>query len=180
MLRAQCNADRRTDRDLGTREIERLGKREQHAAPDPRGLDAVAKRAEKHGEFVTRQSPDQGGRTAWWDRHAFGDRTQPVGNHPEQHVATGMSHRIVDSLETIQIDKEQCPAPARAGADRRLDQQAFARAPEVGAVGKTRDRIKHGEAVNTVEIGIQLFEQALHCRRELRHVYGDFRGNLAA
>ena len=36
---------------------------------------------------------------------AFADRcTQPVGNSPQQGIANGMTQRVVDEFEAIQVD----------------------------------------------------------------------------
>ena len=116
-------------------------------------------------------------------------RGQPLRNLLQQRVADGVTERVVDVLEAIEIDQEQGAAAAIRIA--LLLQRLVERAPHQHAIGQVGQRIIFGEPVDLLlgaallgEVGAdaaEAEEAAIFIEaRRARQRPPDFRGRVGA
>ncbi len=85
-----------------------------------------------------------------------------------------MAQRIVDRLESVQVDEEQgCRSRAAA-----FDEQAFDLPTEAGAVGKAGHLVEQRQCLDMVQIGADLAEQTFHRHRQVGQFQSNFSGNM--
>ena len=137
VLRVECDADRRRDRDRPPFGVERRLDRREQLARDVLHVAAVAGIGEQHQEFVAAEARHQiGGAQAGGDaqRHRL-----------QQPVAGQVAERIVDALEVVEVDEQQRQRRAVLAAGVR---QLLEVLDEGGAVRQAGQRVVVREMVD--------------------------------
>ena len=93
----------------------------------------------QHGELVAGEPGKDVGRAK--------TAAHRLGNAPERDVSRPVTPRVVDGLQPVHVDQEQCPAAAVAVAEGEMGVQLLAEAP---AVHEARERVVLGDVAKLV------------------------------